>query len=228
MKKGVLYCVATPIGNLEDLTLRALRILKEVDIIVCEDTRRTLKLLRHFQIPTKPLLSYFKGKEKERLEGILKLLREGKKIALCSEAGTPLISDPGARLVKEALKEGIKVEPIPGPSALTTALQASGIDLSSGFIFLGFLPRKNKRIQEKLGFFKLGLPVVLYISPHRFHKEVSLLYEELGDRTCFLARELTKIHEELGYFRLSELKERKKVKGEITLIILPEVSPAVL
>jgi len=218
---GTLYVVATPIGNLEDITLRALRVLKEVDVIVCEDTRKTLKLLRHYQIPKKTLISYYKGVERQRLAGIIKLLKEGKNVALCSEAGTPIISDPGAILVRTAHEEGIKVEPIPGPSALTTALQASGIELNRGFIFLGFLPRKRGHIHQVLGLFNLGLPVVLYLSPHRFTKEIALLCEELGNRPCFLARELTKLHEELTYSSLFDLKERKEVKGEITLIVLP-------
>jgi len=220
--EGTLFVVATPIGNLEDITLRALRVLKEADIIVCEDTRKTANLLRYYNIPKKPLLSYYKGVEKERLPRIIALLKEGKKVALCSEAGTPLISDPGALLVRRAHEEGIKIEPVPGPSALTAALQASGTDAGKGFIFLGFLPRKKKDFKEVLKYFQLELPVVVYISPHRFNKEVSALYEELGERRCFLAREITKLHEELTYSSLSELKERENIKGEITLIIFPE------
>jgi len=150
------------------------------------------------------------------------LLKEGKKVALCSEAGTPLISDPGALLVRRAHEEGLKVEPVPGPSALTAALQASGVDAGNGFIFLGFLPRKKKDFKEILKYFYLELPVVAYISPHRFNTEVSALYEELGERQCFLAREITKLHEELIFSSLSELKERENIKGEITLIIFPE------
>jgi 16S rRNA (cytidine1402-2'-O)-methyltransferase len=220
--EGTLFVVATPIGNLEDITLRALRVLKEADIIVCEDTRKTANLLRYYNIPKKPLISYYKGVEKERLPRIIALLKEEKKVALCSEAGTPLISDPGALLVRRAHEEGIKVEPVPGPSALTAALQASGIDAGNGFIFLGFLPRKKKDFKEVLKYFHLELPVVLYISPHRFTKEVSTLYEELGERQCFLAREITKLHEELTFSSLSKLKERENIKGEITLIILPK------
>jgi 16S rRNA (cytidine1402-2'-O)-methyltransferase len=220
--EGTLFVVATPIGNLEDITLRALRVLKEADIIVCEDTRKTANLLRYYNIPKKPLISYYKGVEKERHPRIIALLKEGKKVALCSEAGTPLISDPGALLVRRAHEEGIKIEPVPGPSALTAALQASGIDAGNGFIFLGFLPRKKKDFKEVLKYFQLGLPVVVYISPHRFNKEISTLYEKLGERRCFLAREITKLHEELTFSSLSELKERENIKGEITLIIFPE------
>jgi 16S rRNA (cytidine1402-2'-O)-methyltransferase len=220
--EGTLFVVATPIGNLEDITLRALRVLKEAEIIVCEDTRKTANLLRYYNIPKKPLLSYYKGVEKERLPRIIALLKEGKKVALCSEAGTPLISDPGALLVRRAHEEGIMIEPVPGPSALTAALQASGIDAGKGFIFLGFLPRKKKDFKEVLKYFQLELPVVVYISPHRFNKEVSALYEGLGERRCFLAREITKLHEELTYSSLSELKERENIKGEMTLIIFPK------
>jgi 16S rRNA (cytidine1402-2'-O)-methyltransferase len=220
--EGTLFVVATPIGNLEDITLRALRVLKEAEIIVCEDTRKTANLLRYYNIPKKQLLSFYKGVEKERLPRIIALLKEGKKVALCSEAGTPLISDPGALLVRRAHEEGIKIEPVPGPSALTAALQASGIDAGNGFIFLGFLPRKKKDFKKVLKYFHLELPVVVYISPHRFNKEVSALYEELGERRCFLAREITKLHEEFTFSSLSELKERENIKGEITLIIFPE------
>ncbi len=219
---GTLFVVATPIGNLEDVSLRVLRTLKEVDVIVCEDTRKTSNLLRHYNILKKPLISYYKGVEKQKLSRIINLLKEGKNVALCSEAGTPLISDPGALLVRTAHEEGIKVEPIPGPSALTAALQASGIDTSKGFIFMGFLPRKKGELKRILNLFHLDLPIILYLSPHRFSKEISLLYEKLGERRCFLAREITKLHEELVYSTLSSLKERKNIKGEITLIILPE------
>lgn len=217
--KGILYVVALPIGNLKDITLRALEVLKEVDFILTEDTRSFKKLEKAYQLPKKELISFYKEVETEKEEKIIKLLKEGKKIALCSEAGTPLLSDPGARLVKRAHLEGIKVEPIPGASAITTALSAGGIDLSKGFIFLGFLPRKEKEIKERLEKLPKDMPLLIFIPPHRFSKTLQILLKVLGDRPAFLARELTKFHEELLFTSLSELAKRENVKGEITLII---------
>ncbi len=211
--------MALPIGNLKDITLRALEVLKEVDFILTEDTRSFKKLEKAYQLPKKELISFYKEVETEKEEKIIKLLKEGKKIALCSEAGTPLLSDPGARLVKRAHLEGIKVEPIPGASAITTALSAGGIDLSKGFIFLGFLPRKEKEIKERLEKLPKDMPLLIFIPPHRFSKTLQILLKVLGERAAFLARELTKFHEELLFTSLSELAKRENVKGEITLII---------
>ncbi|BAU23284.1 hypothetical protein THC_0899 [Caldimicrobium thiodismutans] len=218
-KSGILYVVALPIGNLKDITLRALEVLKEVDLILAEDTRSFKKLERAYSLSPKEVISFYREVETEKEEKIIELLKEGKKIALCSEAGTPLLSDPGARLVRRAHLEGIKVESIPGPSALTTALSSSGVDLSKGFIFLGFLPRKEKEIKEKLKDLPQGLTLVLFLPPHRFSKTLKILLEILGDRQAFLARELTKYHEELTWSSLSELSKREEIKGESTLII---------
>jgi len=218
-QKGILYVVALPIGNLKDITLRALEVLKEVDLVLTEDTRSFKKLLNFYQLPKKELLSFYKEVEAQKEEKVITLLKEGKKIALCSEAGTPLISDPGAKLIKRAHLEGIKVEPVPGPSSLTAALSASGFDLSRGFIFFGFLPKKEKEIEEKLEVLPRELPLVIFIPPHRFTKTIKILRKILGERTAFLARELTKIHEELIWTKLSELEKKESPKGEITLII---------
>lgn len=218
-KGGVLYVVALPIGNLKDITIRALEVLKEVDFILTEDTRSFKKLEKTYKLPKKELISFYREVEAEKEERIIKLLKDGKKIALCSEAGTPLLSDPGARLVKRAHLEGIKVEPIPGASAITTALSASGIDLSKGFIFLGFLPRKEKEIKERLETLPEDMPLLIFIPPHRFSKTLQILLKVLGERPAFLARELTKFHEELLFTSLSELAKRENPIGEITLII---------
>jgi len=218
-QRGILYVVALPIGNLKDITLRALEVLKEVDFVLTEDTRSFKKLLNFYQLPKKELLSFYKEVEAQKEEKVITLLKEGKKIALCSEAGTPLISDPGARLIRRAHLEGIKVEPVPGPSSLTAALSVSGLDLSKGFIFLGFLPKKEKEIEGRLKGLPKELPLVIFVPPHRFTKTIKILRKILGERRAFLARELTKLHEELIWAKLSELENKESLKGEITLII---------
>lgn len=218
-QRGILYVVALPIGNLKDITLRALEVLKEVDLVLTEDTRSFKKLLNFYQLPKKELLSFYKEVEAQKEEKVITLLKEGKKIALCSEAGTPLISDPGARLIRRAHLEGIKVEPVPGPSSLTAALSVSGLDLSKGFIFLGFLPKKEKEIEKRLKSLPTELPLVIFLPPHRFTKTIKILRKILGERTAFLARELTKLHEELIWAKLSELENKESLRGEITLII---------
>lgn len=225
--KGSLYVIAVPIGNLKDITLRALEILKELDILICEDTRSTQKLLNYYDLGKKKLISFYKDVEKEKLGKILDILRSGKDLGLLSEAGTPIISDPGSILVKSCHEEGIKVIPIPGVSALTTALSASGIDASSGFVFGGFPPRKNK---EKKAFFQrlnAGLPIVIFESPHRVHSTLRCALEVLGNCRCFLARELTKLHEELLWTDIESLLTRKEFKGELTLIFIPEKTQSV-
>lgn len=218
---GALYVVATPIGNLEDITLRALRILKEVDLIAAEDTRHTRKLLTHFGITT-PTISYYKEKEYKRAADIIKKLHEGQNIALVSDAGTPGISDPGSVLVQKALNANIKVEPIPGPSSLAAALSVSGITENS-FVFLGFAPSRKKQRQELLiSLVQEKRAMVFFEAPHRLQSFLKDCLNLLGDRNIFWCRELTKIHEELVRRPLSlflqEIQTRK-VKGESVLII---------
>lgn len=228
---GILYVVATPIGNLEDITLRALRVLKEVDLIAAEDTRHTRKLLTHFGITT-PTLSYYKEKERERTAVIITKLHEGLNVALVSDAGTPGISDPGSILVHKATAENIKVEPIPGPSSLTAALSVAGISDSS-FIFLGFAPPRRKQRQDLL----LSLRqekrhLVFFEAPHRLQSFLQDCHTILGERSVFWCRELTKMHEELTRDSLSTVLthcQDKKIKGESVFIISgakagPEIS----
>lgn len=200
---GTLYIVATPIGNLEDITLRALRILKEVDLIACEDTRHTRKLLSHFQISTS-LTSYFEHNKIVKGERLLSDLTEGKNIALVSDAGTPGISDPGYNLVKAAVERGIPVVPIPGPSAAVTALAASGLP-TDRFLFIGFLPQKEGKKRRLLESLKEEPgTLIFYESPFRLKKTLSLMTEVMGNRPVALAHELTKIHESFHRGRLGE------------------------
>jgi 16S rRNA (cytidine1402-2'-O)-methyltransferase len=228
-KTGTLYIVPTPIGNLEDITLRALRTLKEVDLIAAEDTRHTKKLLNHFGIST-PLISYYREKEAERSEELLLRLAEGKDIALVSDAGTPAISDPGAVIVQRAHLNGLKVVPLPGPSALTTAISGSGFR-DSGFLFLGFLPsKKGQRVKALSALVNCEYPVVLYESPHRIDSLLADALEILGEREAFWARELTKNFEDLQSGNLSHLLEKSKEgrnRGEFVVIINPGVKEEV-
>lgn len=220
-KKGVLYIVSTPIGNLEDITLRALRVLKEVDLIAAEDTRHTSILLKHYEI-SKPLTSYFEGNELKKKEFILSKLQAGEKVALLSDAGTPGISDPGFRLIKAAIENKIPVIPIPGPSAIITALSISGLPTDS-FLFKGFLSHKSKKRREQLEQLKeIKETIILYESPHRVKETLRDILEILGDRDIVLARELTKLYEEVLRGKISEILnkiEARKIKGEITLVI---------
>jgi len=225
---GTLYVVATPIGNLEDITLRALRILREVDRIACEDTRQTRKLLDRHGI-AKPLVSYHEHNERARAEELLEELAAGKKIALVSDAGTPLIADPGYRLVAEARARGIAVTPIPGPSAGLAALSASGL-ATDAFFFGGFLPAKKtqrrKTLEEARSY---AGTLVFYEAPHRILEALEDIDEILGPRRITLARELTKIHEEFLTGEPSQLREelakRASIKGEITLMIANAAGP---
>ena len=218
---GTLYVVGTPIGNLEDITLRAIRILKEADLIAAEDTRHTRKLLTHYGIST-PTLSYYKEKEHERSAVIIDKLREGQNVALVSDAGTPGISDPGSILVQNALAENLKVEPIPGPSSLTTALSVAGIHDKS-FVFQGFAPSRKKQRQDllrTLSHEKRNL--VFFEAPHRLQSFLQDCLSVLGDRQLIWCRELTKIHEEITRDNLSSILSSiadRKVKGESVLII---------
>lgn len=220
-KKGILYIVSTPIGNLEDITLRALRILKEVDLIAAEDTRHTLPLLRHFGIHA-PLTSYFEGNEMKKREFLLSRLSQGDRIALVSDAGTPGISDPGYRLIRLAIEHSIPVIPIPGPSAVITALSVSGLP-TDAFLFKGFLPNKSKRRRDLLKQLEeVKETLIFYESPHRLSETLRDIFEVLGDREMVLTRELTKMYEEVLRGRVSAIQEaleRKKIKGEITLVI---------
>jgi len=215
---GILYIVATPIGNLEDITLRALRILKEVDLIASEDTRQTTKLLQRYNLKT-GLISYHKFTVKSKTPYIVKMLKEGKNIALVTDAGTPGISDPGSYLVEKALEEKVRVESIPGACALATALSVSGLDASS-FIFYGFLPRKSVqrcRLFESLA--EEEKTVAFYESPHRILKTLDDLNAVLPERKIVLARELTKKFEEILSGTASQIKAKLKPKGEIVLMV---------
>lgn len=218
---GVLYIVATPIGNLEDITLRALRVLKEADLIAAEDTRHTKILLDHYSIAT-PLTSYHEHNEKTKARALVERLTQGEKIALVSDAGTPTLSDPGYRLVREAIHAGVNIVPVPGSSALTAALSASGL-ATDRFIFEGFLPAKKGERRERLTRVREERrTIVLYEAPHRLRESLGDLLDILGDREAVLGREITKLHEEFIRGRLSELKahvERQEPRGEVTVVV---------
>lgn len=219
VNNGILYVVATPIGNLEDITLRALKILKEVDLIAAEDTRQTLKLLNHFEI-SKPLISYHRHNEEIKTEILIKKLKEGQNIALVSDAGTPGICDPGEEVIKKCIEENINVIPIPGACALINALIGSGI-YTSNFIFLGFLPLNKKLRNQKLKEIKNSIyTTIIYEAPHKLNSTLKDLKEIIEDRQIVLARELTKIHEEFIRGNISEILEKlNEIKGEIILVI---------
>jgi len=226
---GTLYIVATPIGNLEDITLRALRILKQVDRIACEDTRHTRKLLEHHGI-NRPLVSYHEHNEAAATSALIGRLLGGESIALVSDAGTPLVSDPGYRVVAAARERGIAVTPVPGPSALLAALAASGLP-TDAFHFAGFLPARRaerRRVLEKLA--GETATVVCYETPHRILEALEDIEQLLGARRIALARELTKIHEEFLFGDASSVRQalasRPAVKGEITLVIGRREAPA--
>src|ERR1700758_1453643 len=218
--RGTLYLVATPIGNLEDITLRALRILKEVDQIACEDTRHTLKLLSHFEIH-KPLVSYHEHNEITRAPELVLAMEKGSTIALVSDAGMPLVSDPGHRLVTLAIRHHIPVIPIPGPAALLTALSASGLP-NDEFVFLGFLPARSGERQRALERLRIeDRTLIFYEAPHRIADTIADAAAILGERPACLAREVTKVHEEFRRGKLTELfqsLEEHPAKGEITLV----------
>jgi 16S rRNA (cytidine1402-2'-O)-methyltransferase len=222
---GCLYLVATPIGNLEDITLRALRVLKEADLIACEDTRQTQKLLQHYAIH-KELVSYHAHNELTRAPELVIQLEEGAQVALVSDAGTPVVSDPGYRLVAQCLRHHIPVVPIPGPSAFVAALAASGMPTEE-FLFVGFLPSRAGARRKKLDALKAEpRALVLYEAPHRLGETLSDAADILGSRQAVVAREVTKIHEEFLRGSLAELRDaaRKRApRGEITLLIGPAV-----
>lgn len=219
-KDGTLYLVATPIGNLDDITLRAIKILKEADLIAAEDTRHTLKLLNHLEI-SKPMISYHRHNEEIRCDYLIKELKEGKNIALVSDAGTPGISDPGEKIVKDCIREDIKIVPIPGACAFVNALITSGISTKE-FCFYGFLPLNKKNRKEKLEEIKdTNKTVILYEAPHKIKNTLEDLKKVLEKtRKIVLAREITKIHEEFIRGSIDEILSKvDNLKGEMVLII---------
>jgi len=219
---GTLYIVATPIGNLEDITQRALRVLREADLVACEDTRRTRVLLNHFGIKTRTI-SYHEHNERERAEEICKLLASGKNVALVSDAGTPLINDPGFRVANAAIEQDLRVVPIPGPTAFVSGLVASGLP-SDEFYFAGFLPaRANARRARLEELSAIPATLIFYEAPHRISATLKDALDTLGNRQAAVARELTKLHEEIARGSLSTLTERfgsdSRARGEMVLII---------
>jgi len=220
---SILYLVATPIGNLEDITLRAIRVLKECDVVAAEDTRRTGQLLKHFEI-SKPLLSYFQFNEAKRSEEILQRLQRGEKVALVTDAGTPGISDPGERVVKAAVAAGFKVEPIPGPCALVAGLTASGLPCDE-FHFVGFLPHKSgqrRNLLEKLK--SVPGTLIFYESPYRVIKMLEELADIFPERQVVLAREITKKFEEFIRGNPKDLlaqMQQRSIKGEFVVMVSP-------
>ncbi len=221
LARGILYVVATPLGNLEDMTLRGIRILKEADLIAAEDTRTTKKLLSHYGICT-PQTSYFEHNELRKAEAIIARLEQGQRVALVSEAGTPGISDPGFRLVREAISHNISVVPIPGSSAALAALSISGLPTDS-FLFLGFLPSKPSKRRRAVERWKdLDRTIILYESPHRLVATLRDLLEILGDREIAVARELTKVFEDVLRGPISQILQELgegKIRGEITIVV---------
>lgn len=217
--KGKLYLVATPIGNLEDITLRALKVLESVDLIAAEDTRHTLGLLNHFNI-SKPLISYYKQNEKTKSEILISKLLEGQNIAVVSDAGTPGISDPGEEIVKVAIENDIEIVPIPGACAFVNALIASGFSTKE-FSFIGFLSAEKKERKEKLEYLKYETKtLIFYEAPHKLKTMLESVLEVLGDRKIVLAKELTKIHETFIRGTVSEILENiETIKGEFVILV---------
>ncbi len=218
---GTLYVVATPIGNLSDITHRAIQVLQDADLIACEDTRHTRKLLHHYGITTKTI-SYHEHNEQARTAALIAQLQEGKTIALVSDAGTPAISDPGFRLVHEAAEQGVMVVALPGPSALVTALVGSGLPTDE-FFFAGFLPARSMARQQRLSELRsLPATLIFYEAPHRLSAALVDAHKILGERRAVVARELTKLHEEFKRGLLSELVSyysAEEPRGEIVLLI---------
>ena len=218
---GTLFIVATPIGNLEDITFRAVRILSEVDLIAAEDTRRSKILLTKYDINT-PMTSYHKFNIKSKTPHLIKLLEQGKKIALVSDSGMPGISDPGYELIRESVGQGIRVEPIPGPSAAITALAVSGLPTDK-FIFEGFLPKKPGKKTKRLKELKSEkATIIIYESPYRIVKTLEDIKEKLGDRPVAVCREMTKKFEEIIRGKAGEVLEKfreRKPKGEVVVVV---------
>jgi 16S rRNA (cytidine1402-2'-O)-methyltransferase len=227
---GILYIVPTPIGNLEDITLRALRVLKEVELIAAEDTRHTRNLLAHFGIKT-ALTSYHEHNERDKSHGLVERLKSGASIALVSDAGTPAISDPGYRIVVDAIQAGLQVIPLPGASALTTALSASGLP-TDRFLFEGFLPAKPQERKVKLQALRSETAtLVFYEAPHRLTDSLADMLKVFGDREIAMARELTKVHEEFRRGKLSEIVgplDDHEIKGELVIVVQGATGEAVI
>ena len=216
--KGKLYIVATPIGNLDDITLRALEVLKSVDLIAAEDTRHTLKLLNHFEI-SKPLISYYKETEKVKAKTIIDKIEEGKNVAVVSDAGTPGISDPGEEVIKQAIEKGIEVVPVPGACAAINSLICSGLSTKE-FVFIGFLSTNKKEKRDKLLEVKNETKtLIFYEAPHKIKDTLQTMLEVLGDRTISIGREMTKIHEEFIRGTISEVISKIDEKGEMVIIV---------
>jgi 16S rRNA (cytidine1402-2'-O)-methyltransferase len=218
---GTLYVVATPIGNLEDMTFRAIRVLKEAAVIACEDTRRTALLLARYEIRGR-LFSYYQPREGQKIPALLNMLKEGKDVALVSDAGTPAISDPGFKLVREAVKAGFRVVPVPGPSALAAALSAGALPTNK-FLFLGFPPPKSAAMRKALAALKEADGTLIFYLPGRKLADfLEAALEILGDRPIVIAREMTKIHEEFlrgPASELAALARTRSYKGEMTILI---------
>jgi 16S rRNA (cytidine1402-2'-O)-methyltransferase len=217
---GKLYIVATPIGNLDDITFRAIETLKNVDLIACEDTRRTKILLEKYGI-AKNLVSYYNYNERQRAEELLRELKSGKNIALVSDSGTPGISDPGYVIIKRAIQENITVVPIPGATAFVCALVASGLPMDE-FVFVGFLPHKKGRKTKLEKLSQEERTIIIYESPHRILKTLNELIEYFGDREIVIAKELTKVHEEFFRGKISEVLKKltpDKIKGEFVIVV---------
>ena len=225
---GSLYIVPTPIGNLEDITFRAVRVLKEVDLIAAEDTRHTQVLLNHYDIRTS-VTSYHEHNERGKARELVEQLRQGRSIALLSDAGTPMISDPGYRLVVEAIRAGVQVIPLPGPSAVTAALSAAGLP-TDRFGFEGFLPAKKSERRSALEALKKDTKtLVFYEAPHRLKETLADMAEIFGDREVSIGREISKVHEEFLRGALREILatvEQQTVRGEITLVVQGATSGA--
>lgn len=215
---GKLFVVATPIGNLDDITYRAVKVLSEVELIAAEDTRHTLKLLNHLNI-SKPLISYYKENERVRVGKIIETIKEGKNVAIVSDAGTPGISDPGQVLIKQAILEGIDVIPIPGACAAISSLICSGFDTSE-FVFIGFLSAKKGEKINKLEELKNEVrTLIFYEAPHKIKDTLECMLDVLGDRNISIGREITKIHEEFIRGRISEVINKLELKGEMVIIV---------
>jgi len=225
---GILYVIATPLGNLQDISQRAIEVLKEVDLVAAEDTRRTRQLLSHFGISAQ-MTSYHGDSSTAKVQRIVEQLVAGKRVALLSDSGTPAVSDPGAELVRQATDRGVKVVPIPGPSAATTAFSVAGIS-ATGFLFAGYPPRKPGEKRQFLAQIAAhSRPVVLYEAPHRVADTLQLLAEICPQRQILLARELTKMHEEIRHGSVAKMTEAissQEPRGEFTLVLKPAPQPA--